>query len=85
MFPVYYVNCLMKITSPKKVTNCSISLLIRTRVERSCARTTAFVSQVLQTKDIAVFVQRNTRGIIVKRVSLLSSKSPNSKESRNTV
>ena len=43
----------------------------RTNVERSYARTTGFASQVLQTKDIVVFVSRDLRVIIVKRVSLL--------------
>ena len=41
-------------------------------MERSYARTTGFANQVLQTKDIVVFVPRDLRVIIVKRVSLLS-------------
>ena len=41
-------------------------------MERSYARTTGFASQVLQTKDIVVYVPRDSRVIIVKRVSLLS-------------
>ena len=38
------------------------------------AITTGFVSQVLQTKDIVVFVPQDLRVIVVKRVSLLSLK-----------
>ena len=41
-------------------------------MERSCAGTTGFASQVLQIKDIVVFVPRDLRVIIVKRVSLLN-------------
>ena len=40
-------------------------------MERSYARTTGFASQVLQIKDIDVFVPRDLRVIIVKRVSRL--------------
>ena len=41
-------------------------------MEKIYAKTTGFASQVLQTKDIVVFVPRDLRVIIVKRVSLLS-------------
>ena len=41
-------------------------------MERSYAGTMGFASQVLQTKDIVVFVRRDLRVIIVKRVSLLN-------------
>ena len=47
-------------------------IFLRTHVERIYARTTKFASLVLQTKDIVVFVPRDLRVIIVKRVSLLS-------------
>ena len=43
-------------------------------MERRYAITTGFVSQVLQTKGIVVFVPRDLRVIVVKRVSLLSLK-----------
>ena len=46
-------------------------------MERSFARTTGFVSQVLQTEDIVVFVPQDLRVIIVKQVSLLSLKVKN--------
>ena len=41
-------------------------------MERRYAGTTGFASQVLQTKDIVVFVPRDLRVIIVKSASLLS-------------